>query len=381
MRQKISSIYVTILILSAFLFLVPQGFSASYTRSYALLDRPDGSIQYMLNVVVSQSLYDYYREASHRQVSVEDFAKFVTPYALRPIADRLREIYGGDDEKFANGALMLVHQIPYNVTLPIKYPVETIVENKGDCDLFSYIAASIIKAGGVDVVLLLYEDKAHMNIGVNLPQNPQYARTPVSYVTVDGVKYYIAECTAGTEDWRESWRVGECPLELRQERPQVISLENCEQVAPGQVSASYKTLASSTISLNVSPFFVIQGSTVTLSGQISPNLQNKTVTIYVRVGGYSWNILGTTTTDASGSFTYLWRVNEASIYQIRASWSGDDDYAGADSQTISLTAFSTFFIVLLAGAVILVFVGIVIFLMSTQKNYGVEEPQPPQILS
>ncbi|MBS7616518.1 Ig-like domain repeat protein [Candidatus Bathyarchaeota archaeon] len=361
--------------------MVPQGFSASYTRSYALLDRPDGSIQYMLNVVVSQSLYDYYREASHRQVSVEDFAKFVTPYALRPIADRLREIYGGDDEKFANGALMLVHQIPYNVTLPIKYPVETIVENKGDCDLFSYIAASIIKAGGVDVVLLLYEDKAHMNIGVNLPQNPQYARTPVSYVTVDGVKYYIAECTAGTEDWRESWRVGECPLELRQERPQVISLENCEQVAPGQVSASYKTLASSTISLNVSPFFVIQGSTVTLSGQISPNLQNKTVTIYVRVGGYSWNILGTTTTDASGSFTYLWRVNEASIYQIRASWSGDDDYAGADSQTISLTAFSTFFIVLLAGAVILVFVGIVIFLMSTQKNYGVEEPQPPQILS
>ncbi len=376
MKLKLLIMLITVTALIAVSSLPQLCLSNGYTISYNLLESPIGSTQYKLNVVVPESLYEYYNGKDHKQVSVGNFAKFVTPYALKPVADKLWEIYS-DHEDFANGVLMIVHQIPYRVTLPAKYPIETMVENCGDCDLFSYIAASIMKAGGLDVVLLYYEDQTHMNIGVHLPHVPRYARTQVFFVTYNGTRYYVAECTG--DNWKEGWRVGECPQDLMQETPQIITLENCEEWAPGQVSASYETLLSSTISLVASSIFVIQGSTVTLSGQLSPKLQNKPITIYVREGGSPWSILAITETDSNGKFSYVWRVNGTGICQLRASWSGDEKYAGADSPVIGITVLSSFFIMLLTVTAVLVCVGVLLFLMSGQRSYNIEEPKPPEI--
>ena len=378
MRQKLSIMLVVITVTTAVLFLPQQCFSNSYTASYYLLENPLSSKQYKLNVVVPQSLYEYYIGKSHKQTSPEDFAKFVTPYALKPIADKLLEIYS-NPEDFANGVLMIVHQIPYSVTLPAKYPVETIVENRGDCDLFSYIAASIMKAGGLEVVLLYYEDQAHMNVGVHLPNPPRYARTPAYYVVYNGVRYYIAECTG--DDWMKGWRVGECPEDLMHATPQIIGLENCEEWAPGQVSASYKSLSSSAIFLTASSTFVLQGGVVTLMGQLSPKLQNKSITIYFRVGGSTWDILAVTKTDSDGKFTWVWSAKETGICQFRASWSGDGDYAGVDSPIVTVTVMSTFFLTLLVITATLVCVGILFLLTATQRRHGVEEPKLPEIPS
>lgn len=120
--------------------LPPIVLSANYVFSYELLDHPGGSTHYSLNVAVSESLLEYYADKSHTLISTGDFAKFVTPFALKPIADSLRGIYS-DDEDFANDVLMIMDQIPYEETKPPKYPVQTIVANKGDCDMFSYLAA------------------------------------------------------------------------------------------------------------------------------------------------------------------------------------------------------------------------------------------------
>jgi len=375
---RLSKTLIIITILLMLSSLLPYCLSENYGQSYQLLDKPDGSTYYSLNVTVQQSLYEYYAEKSHKSNSNNDFAKFVTPYALRPIADSLWEIYT-DDEDFANGVLMIVHQIPYEVTTPAKYPVETIVENKGDCDLFSYIAASIIKAGGLDVVLLYYESKTHMNVGVSLSHIPYDARKQAYYVTYNNIKYYVAECTGG--NWKDGWRVGECPDELKQTSVQVITLENCEQWAPGQVSAGYKTLASSTISLTIAPIYLIQGGGVTLSGQLSPALQNRTVTIYVKVNNLPWAVLGTVTTDPSGQFAYAWTAETAGVCYVRASWSGDDDYAGADSLIQTVTILSTFFVLLLAITLILVCVGLVVFFISRQAKQEIQWSQPPEIPS
>jgi hypothetical protein len=369
----------TLLLVIVFLiifYLLPQGFSENYSQSYQLLDKPDGSTYYGLNVTVQQSFYEYYAEKSHSLNSHSDFAKFVTPYALKPIADCLLEIYT-DDEDFVNGVLMIVHQIPYNET-PVKYPVETIVENKGDCDLFSYVAASIVKAHGLDVVLLYYESQAHMNIGVSLSHVPHDARGQAYYVTYNNIRYYVAEVTGG--DWQNGWRVGECPDKLKNAPAQVITLENCEQTTYGQVSASYKTLASSTISLIISPTYLIQGGTVTLSGQLSPPLQNRTVTIYIKINNSPWIVLDTITTN-HGYFTYAWNTEATGICYIRSSWSGNDDYAGADSPIQTVTILSTFFVLLLVITAILVCIGITVFIMSRQAQPSIPEPQPPEIPS
>jgi len=377
MKQKLLKILMAILIFLMFSYTLPLCFSENYTRAYYLLDRPDGTKQYKLNVAVPQSLYDYYVWQNHKQVSDEDFAKFVTPHALQPIADKLWEIYQNDYENFANGVLMIVHQIPYEVTVPAKYPVETIVENEGDCDLFSYIAASIMKAGGLDVVLLYYKSEAHMNVGVHLPDPPRYARRQVYYVTYNGVPYYIAECTGG--NWEEGWRVGECPPELIGKSPVVITLENCERWSPGQVSASYTTLTSSTITLTVSSTFAIQGSTITLSGQLTPSLPNENITIYVKIGNSPWTVADITATDFHGKFTYVLNLNEAGTYYVRASWSGNDNYAGTDSPTINVTVLPAYLIILFIIIVVLACVGGVIYLTSRQRYQEIEELKLPEI--
>jgi len=372
-KPKTLLLVIVLLIIS---YLLPQGFSENYSYSYQLLDKPDGSTYYRLNVTVQQSLYEYYTEKSHSLNSNNDFAKFVTPYALKSIADCLLEIYA-DDEDFVNGVLMIVHQIPYNET-PAKYPVETIVENKGDCDLFSYVAASIVKAHGLDVVLLYYESQAHMNIGVSLSHVPHDARGQAYYVTYNNIRYYVAEVTGG--DLQNGWRVGECPDKLKNAPAQVITLENCEQSTYGQVSASYKTLAYSTISLIISPTYLIQGGTVTLSGQLSPPLQNRTVTIYIKINNSPWIVLDTTTTN-HGYFTYAWNTEATGICYIRSSWSGNNDYAGADSPIQTVTVLSTFFVLLLVITAILVCIGTTVFIMSKQAQPSIPEPQPPEIPS
>jgi len=358
--------------------LLPYGLAANYTVSYQLLDQPNGSTHYRLNVTVPQSLHEYYVAKSHTSNTENDFVKFVTPYALKPIADSLRQIYT-DDEDFTNGALMIVHQIPYEVTTPAKYPVETIVDNKGDCDLFSFIAASIIKASGLDVVLLYYEQAAHMNIGISLQNAPQHARGNIFSVMNNNIKYYVAECTGG--NWQDGWRVGECPDELKNAHPQVITVEDSGQSATGQVSASYKSLSTSSLTLTASPSFLIQGSIVTFSGQLLPNLPNENITVYIRTSNSPWTVLDTATTDSNGQFSYSWNVETGGTCNIRASWSGNDDYAVTDSPTQTITSLSTFVILLLTVTGMLVAVGTATYLISKANRQGPLEPQPPEIPS
>ena len=315
---------------------------------YQLLDETGGTAAYNLNVALPQPLLDYYSRKSHRLFSDEDFEKFVTPYALKPIADSLRSLYA-DDEDFANGALMIVHQIPYEETTPAKYPVETMAYNKGDCDLFSFIAASIMKAGGLNVVLLHYENETHMNLGVHLSEAPKDARDTVYSVSLNNVTYYVAESTGG--NWTTGWRVGECPTILKNATAQIIPLEHTETVSPGQVSASFSALEPSTITLDISLPITLTESTITFSGQLTPAKQDENVTIYVGAGGSTWSVLGTTVTQPDGSFEYAWATDAAGIFAVRASWAGDDEYRNSISGTKNAVVIPLFIVALIAISV------------------------------
>lgn len=378
MRVKSEIALVVLAVFVALSYLPPTVLSVNYNFVYELLDNPGGSTRYRLNVAVSESLLEYYVGESHTLISNNDFSKFVTPNAVKSIADCLREIYS-DDENFSDGVLTIVHQIPYEETRPPKYPVETIVANSGDCDLLSYVAASIMKAGGLDVVLFYYEREEHMNIGVSLPHDPNFARGTVDYIPYNGTRYYTAECTGGNLE--DGWRVGECPADLKDATLQAITLENCEQSAPGQVSASYKALASSTISLDVSPAYLTQGAPIMLSGQLSPPLQNETITIYTKANGSPWSKLTAVPTNSSGCFTYVWVADVFGTCYLRASWSGDEGYASADSTTRTVNVLSWFFVALLGVAAILVGAGAIAFLMSRRSHSELSEPQPPEIPS
>jgi len=367
-------------ILFAIIFVVfstmSVGLAQDYTVSYQLLNQPDGKVTYELNVVVPETLHEYYAEKNHRSASSSDFPKFVTAYALKSIADKLWEIYDSEED-FANGALMIVHQITYVETAPAKYPVETIVDGQGDCDLFSFIAASIMKAGGLDVALLYYEKQTHMNIGVHLSSAPKEARESVYYVTHDGTRYYVAECTGG--NWKDGWRVGECPTDLKQVSAEVVTLENAEEMAPGQVSASFTALEPSALSLEVSPSISIQNGAITIRGQLAPTMLNENVTLYASINSSPWTVIGTTVTQSGGRFEYVWTAEMAGLYAIRVAWSGNELYTGAISSTKSATVIPLFLTALVGVAVLAAVIGAVAVLMAKHTQQQSLEPPEPQL--
>jgi hypothetical protein len=259
-----------------------------------------------------------------------------------------------------------------------KYPAETLVDNQGDCDVFSYVAASIIKAAGIDVVLLDYEEKNHMNIGVHLSNPPENARKDVYKITHDNVTYYIAETTGG--NWTRGWKVGECPDIVREAKAQVLTLENAEEIAPGQVSASFKTLETSDLSLEVWPPIAIAESTVTFRGSLSPAKSDENVTLYLGVSGYPWTIISTIPTKSDGSYEFTWKTTTAGIYAVRASWAGDKTYAGSTSETMSTTVIPIFLGALIAVAIIAIIVGAIAVVASRhthQDSLALKEPEPP----
>ena len=378
MKPRLADAIVVLTVFVALFCLFPEGSSANYTVTYELLNSVSGSTHYRLNVAVSDSLYQYYVDKDHKLITENDFPKFVTPYTFKPLSNSLRQLYD-DDEAFVNGALMIVHQMTYEATRPPKYPVETIAAGDGDCDLFSYVIASIIKADGLDAVLFYYESESHMNVGVNLSQDPVDARSDVEYVMHDSKKFYVAECTG--EDWQNGWRVGECPDNLKQASLQVITLEDSESSAPGQVSASYNTLHPSMLSFDSSTSFLIQGDTVTFSGQLTPAMSSVNITIYIKVNGLPWSELAIIQTDSNGEFGYVWNAASAGICSVRASWSGDESYASADSPVRTITVLSLFFVSLLSITIVLVCIGVGIFLSSRRANQASSEPEAPEIPS
>lgn len=358
--QKHSITLLSFTVLWVILSIVPIScYAQNYECSYNLGRNGDAVT---LNLSITPSLYEYYQEKPH--ISTPDrFATFVTPYALAQVAEDIRSIFNAPED-YVNGVLMLVHQIPYQIINESEYPVETLIENRGDCDLFSYITASLIKAQSLDVVLFYYQQESHMNIGVSLSTPPDDARTTISYVDHDGSRYYMAECTGGNPE--NGWRVGECPPELQEAQVTVIELDNSEQTAPGQVYSSFGSLVPSSITLSTATRFIIEGSSVTLRGQVTIPNTTGTVTLFLAAQD-DWSMIDTASLASDGTFMFSWSPMIWGQTSMRASWAGDALYAGAESAIISVFVIPK--IVILAGIGITVLVALYAIVALKTRNH------------
>ena len=89
------------------------------------------------------------------------------------------------------------------MTLYTKYPIETLVEESGDCDNLAVLTASILNAGGFDVVLLLVRagGGGHCMLGVSMDSPPDdlydYGRIESYYIDDDDNRYWLIEATWG----------------------------------------------------------------------------------------------------------------------------------------------------------------------------------------
>ncbi|MEM2098659.1 MAG: hypothetical protein QXU99_02785 [Candidatus Bathyarchaeia archaeon] len=302
--------------------------------------------RHKLLISVPPSLYNYYHGKSHSVYGDADYARFVTPNVFKSVAANIRNVTDNlpySDEQFANAVLMLVRQVSY-VKSDVKYPVETLLDNSGDCDLLSLLAASIMIAGGLDVVLLYYKNlsPSHMNIGVCLSYAPVYHTwwLPAGSFEYKNKTYWMAECTT-----LGNWRVGDQPDLLFDANPQIISLENCEAESPAYVAASLgSSLLTSTISITLAPGNVSTGDNwrvLRITGSISPPHGGQNVVLYVRQEGKSYTSFKTTSTDETGNYLFTWNFTSSGTYYVRTSVSGFLNYSSSDSD--ELTVFTGFY--------------------------------------
>lgn len=327
-------------ITSLILFLPTKSFSSNYTKTYTFHTKI-GNIErsHKLYISVPQSLYDYYQRQSHNTFNIQDFSKFVTPNIFNSIAEDIQNVTGNfphSDEIFANAVLEIVQQIPYNKS-NVKFPAETVVNNSGDCDLLSLLAASIMKAGGLDVVLFYYEVSpvSHMNVGVHLLTDPVYHTTGIkpTHYEYSNKKYFSAE-TAG-----KNWKVGDQPQSYINTEPKIINLKNLNETSLANIASNLDSpLIPSTISLSLLPesLQVNEGQTnITISGSISPRFPNQQVTVKIDHESYPPNIFRTTT-DQQGNYSLTWNFNNTGTYFIQTSWNGVQNYEGSDSEILTL---------------------------------------------
>jgi len=334
-----------LLIFLGFSFLAPLGMTlnsepaapGNYKRTYTFnVEQGSSHAKYTVYTSVPPSLYDYYRGKTNSVNSDREYSKFVTPEPVQTLADNIRN-FSSSDEEFANNVLALVHQIPYAVS-NIKYPVEALTENSGDCDVLSFLAASIMEAGGLDVVLLVYRDlhPAHMNIGVYLPYTPVYDKpeTGATGFEYNNKTYWASECTS-----TGNWKVGDQPDCFAPSTPVIIPIETQKDPSPARVSSSLnKPLIPSSVSVTLSMENMNRANewAVMISGSISPSYSGKDVVLYVsRDGGYSYTILQTVT-DNLGHYSIPCNVPSSGTYKIRTSLIGFSNYAGSDSETITV---------------------------------------------
>jgi len=94
----------------------------------------------------------------------------------------------------------------------------------------------------------------------------------------------------------------------------------------------------STITISADPTTITVGENTTISGSIDPTREGVTVTIWYRLSGEeTWNNLTTVTTNEYSQYSYVWTPETAEIYEVKASWLGDEDTTPAESNVQTIT--------------------------------------------
>ena len=331
---KTGFLLVSVLLL---VFVTPSSFAGNYDLTFSSQVQ-FGLVSHELHVSVPSSLYEYYSGRTPVLADDNEYATLVTPDAVKPIADNIRNLTldsPRSDEALANTVLSLVHQIPY-ADCDLNYPIETLVENYGKCDTLSLLATSIMKAGGLDVVLLYFKEAHHINVGVHLldaPRTSWWWLPPTGY-EFEGKTYWVGECTPAME-----WKAGDLPPLLEGEQPWIISLEKSEVSSPARVSSRLGVpLNASAISINLSgePYNVSRHEReLTISGSLLPVYPNETVTVYFSQNGISYESRRTKT-DSLGNYSFSWSLNSTGTCYFRTSWSGNENSTGADSEILTV---------------------------------------------
>lgn len=180
--------------------------------------RPPSVLRFFLELAISQSRYVEYCQRP-RDTNPGHFETYVTVSTpeIKVLADKLimlgqRRGYNAYDQ-LGNVLAFVQQNIRYTADLAPqtgqlieypKYPLETLVEKKGDCEDQTILAATLLARMGYDVALLILP--AHVALGVAGFNDKPGSR--VIYPAT-GLRYLYAETTG------PNWLPGQVPREFQ----------------------------------------------------------------------------------------------------------------------------------------------------------------------
>jgi hypothetical protein len=115
-----------------------------------------------------------------------------------------------------NLVIAFVQSIPYvgEACEYPRYPLETLVEWKADCEDAAILAGALLRQMRFDVVLLAFLEEKHMALGIRVVPPTPVEDPP--YVWNGGAYYYVEPTSIG-------WDIGEVPGQYRSQ-PAIIPL-------------------------------------------------------------------------------------------------------------------------------------------------------------
>lgn len=167
---------------------------------------------------IHEDKYWYYKNKER----VYDFSVYATPddLTIKNIAKDIVDVSISTGDEYRLGiAIDFVQSMIYEKDIDYigdfeypKYPIETIIDEKGDCEDTSFLMASILEALNYDVILLLYSD--HLAIGVWCDS------CTGTYYNYNGKKYYFLETTG----YADNWEIGKIWGKYSEETARVIEV-------------------------------------------------------------------------------------------------------------------------------------------------------------
>lgn len=198
-----------------------------YNREF---DWDFGGNHWIWNLSIPVALYNAYvavPDSVRTQISLSDFGYFTTTYDLylQNLASKINATatqQGYTPYQEVNFALAFVQSIPYATDYNStgyqdypRFPVETLVDNVGDCKSHSILFATLTLMLGYDVVYINPPD--HLAVGI-LGNNLQG-----TYWTYNNQTYYYCETTG------EGFTIGQLPTEFNGQTAYVYPIDTSKQ--------------------------------------------------------------------------------------------------------------------------------------------------------
>jgi len=340
MSKKLRIVSITLILLvvivSYFSFLAnPQNVSPNPKTNFQnqITEKPKNNTIYFS---IPNAVNEYFEGQNHFSFDNRSYSKFVTPKLFTKIAQQIKNNTNtqNKNETFTNLVLNFVQQINYKKSAP-KFAIETLADNYGDCDSLSYLAASIMKAAGLDVVLFLYENQTinHMNVGVNLPEKKLCSSNTTNsfFYQYNEKKYFVAETTS------KGWKLGQQPKKYFNSKPKIIPIQDFDEFffEPIPTRINYP-LNPSELSLNIKPVLSDQkiSETIEVFGSLNPKLKNQKIVILVKHESFLDTITKSVYTDNSGKYQATINVSTQGKYSVQSVWMGNEDFSASETQKI-----------------------------------------------